>query len=147
MVLHLICGFYNSSKKCWILLSFFIVYVTYLQVSFCKQLLLKIVNFLIKDTGFPLKDETVKTTQNSKNMTIWRLILGFCNQLSNFMVYWMIKHWNKPVLVYKEPYMQENGLNKFRTIVFEISSFVGNPVYESSLIGKWFKRFNPHKFH
>ena len=26
--------------------------------------------------------------------------------------------------------MQENGLNKFRTIFSEVSSFVGNPVYQ-----------------
>ena len=39
----------------------------------------------------------------------------------------MIKQRNKPVFAYKEPWMQENGLNKFRTVV---SSFVGNPVYE-----------------
>ena len=37
----------------------------------------------------------------------------------------MSKHRNKPVLVYKEPWMQEKGLNKFRTIVSEVSFFVG----------------------
>ena len=41
----------------------------------------------------------------------------------------MIKHRNKPVLACKEPGMQENGSNKFRTIVSEVLSFVGNPVY------------------
>ena len=40
----------------------------------------------------------------------------------------MIKHRNKAVLAYKEPWMQNNGLNKFRKIVSEVSSFVGNPV-------------------
>ena len=29
-------------------------------------------------------------------------------------------------MVYKEPWMQEHGLNKFCTIVSEVSSFVGN---------------------
>ena len=33
-----------------------------------------------------------------------------------------------PVSAYKEPSMQENGLNSFRTIFSEVSSFVGNPV-------------------
>ena len=40
----------------------------------------------------------------------------------------MIKHRNKPVLADKEPWMQQNGLNNFLTIVSEVSSFVGNPV-------------------
>ena len=40
----------------------------------------------------------------------------------------MIKHKNKPFLVHKEPWMQENGLNKFRRIVSEVSFFVDNPV-------------------
>jgi len=40
----------------------------------------------------------------------------------------MIKHRNKPVLADKEAWMQQNGLNNFRTIVSEVSSFVGNPV-------------------
>ena len=44
------------------------------------------------------------------------------------MVYVMIKHRNKPVLSNKESWMQENELNNFRTIVSEVSSFVGNPV-------------------
>ena len=43
------------------------------------------------------------------------------------MVYVMIKHRNKPVLSNKESWMQENELNNFRTIVSEVSSFVGNP--------------------
>ena len=46
----------------------------------------------------------------------------------NIMVYEIIKHTKKPVLAYKEPWMRENGLYKFRTIVSEVSSFVGNPV-------------------
>ena len=37
-------------------------------------------------TGLPTKDETVKTTQNSKNMTILSLLFGFCSQLSILMV-------------------------------------------------------------
>ena len=41
----------------------------------------------------------------------------------------MTKHRNKPVLACKEPRLQENGLNKFLTIVSEDSSSVVNPVY------------------
>ena len=37
--------------------------------------------------------------------------------MSILVVYEMIMHKNKPVLDYKEPWMQKNGLNKFRTIV------------------------------
>ena len=57
-----------------------------------------------------MKNETVKTTQNSKNMTILSLVFGFFIQLSNLMVYLMTNalHINKPVLAYKEPRMQEN---------------------------------------
>jgi len=40
----------------------------------------------------------------------------------------MIEDKNKVVLGYKEPWMQKNRLNKFRTILPEVSSFVGNPV-------------------
>ena len=42
----------------------------------------------------------------------------------------MFKYINMQVLASKEPRMQENGLNKFRTVVSKVSSFVGNPVYE-----------------
>ena len=31
---------------------------------------------------------------------------------------------NTPVFAFKEPLMQENALNKFRTVVSEVSSFV-----------------------
>ena len=44
----------------------------------------------------------------------------------------LIKHRNKPVLAYKEPWMQENVINKFRKIVSEDSTFVGNPIVEQS---------------
>ena len=44
------------------------------------------------------------------------------------MVYGMIKHRYKPVLANKEPWMQENGLNKFHTITSEVASYFGNPV-------------------
>ena len=40
----------------------------------------------------------------------------------------MIQNRNKPVLSYKEPWKQGNELNKFRSIISEVSSFVGNPV-------------------
>ena len=61
-------------------------------------------------------------------MTIWGLIFVFCVQWNNLMVSEMIKHRNKPILAYKETWMQESGLNKFRTIVSEVSSSMGNPV-------------------
>ena len=44
------------------------------------------------------------------------------------MVYKVIKHKNKKVLAYKEPWMQVNGRNKICTIFFDVSFFVGNPV-------------------
>ena len=47
----------------------------------------------------------------------------------------MIKHRNKPGSAYKKAWMQENGQNKFRTIVSEVSSFLGNPVYLFYRIG------------
>ena len=77
---------------------------------------------LSSSTGLSTKDETVKTTQNYKNMTIWSLIFGFCIQLSI-----LIKHRNKPVLVYK-PWLQETRLIKFRTSIFEVSSLASNSV-------------------
>ena len=48
------------------------------------------------------------------------------------MVNLMIKNKNKPFLAYKEPWMQENGVNKFHTLV---SFFVGNPVLQLAV---WF---------
>ena len=45
--------------------------------------------------------------------------------MSMIMVYQMIKHRNKPVLAYKETWMQGNEQNKVRTIVYEVSSVVG----------------------
>ena len=41
----------------------------------------------------------------------------------------MIKHRNNPVLAYKRPRMQKNVLKKRLTIVSDVSSLVGNPVY------------------
>ena len=75
-------------------------------------------------------DETVKTTQKLKNIPIWSLFFGCCIQLNSLMVYKMIKHRNKTVLAYKAPWIQENGLNQFRTNVSEVSFFVDNPVHE-----------------
>ena len=43
------------------------------------------------------KNETGKTTQKFRNMTIWSLIFDFCIQWSIFMVYKMIKHRNNPM--------------------------------------------------
>ena len=37
-------------------------------------------------TGLPTKDESIKTTQNSKNMTVLSLNFGVCIQLSSLMV-------------------------------------------------------------
>ena len=54
-------------------------------------------------TGLPTKDKTVKTTQNSNDMTISSLFLGFCIQICNLMVYLTIKQRNKLALAYKEP--------------------------------------------
>ena len=56
------------------------------------------------DTGLPTKDETVKTTHNSKTMTILSVVLieyfdGFLNDQVQ----------KKTSLAYKEPWMQENG--------------------------------------
>ena len=79
-------------------------------------------------TGLPTKDETVKATQNSKNMTIWCVIFDFCIQFCILMVYGMINH-RYTVLAEKEPWMQENWLYKFHSIVSEVSFFVGNPVH------------------
>ena len=44
----------------------------------------------IVNTGLPIKDEIVKTTQNSKNMMI--SFFGFFIQWSILMAYKMIKH-------------------------------------------------------
>ena len=62
----------------------------------------------------------------------------------------MIKHRNKPVLACKELRIQENGLNKFHTIVSEVWSFVGNPVNITSAtfilrIKKFYTRKNSIK--
>ena len=45
------------------------------------------------------------------------------------MVYEIIHRRKKPVLAYKEPLIQQNGLNKLSTIVSEVSFFVGNSVH------------------
>ena len=71
---------------------------------------------------------SVKATQNSKNMTIWCVIFDFCIQFCILMVYGMINH-RYTVLAEKEPWMQENWLYKFHSIVSEVSFFVGNPVH------------------
>ena len=43
-------------------------------------------------TGLVTKNETVKTTQNSKNVTIWSLIFGFSIQSSILMVNKMLMY-------------------------------------------------------
>ena len=50
----------------------------------------------------------------------------------------MSKHRNKSVLAYKEPWIQEKELNRFRTIVSEVSYFVGNPVDKNSHFSQLF---------
>ena len=62
------------------------------------------------------------------------------------MVYKKIRHRNKQVLTYNEPWMQENGLNKFRTIVSEVLSFVDIPVsLQNTLKNKKGYRFESDK--
>ena len=46
-------------------------------------------------TGLPTKDKTVKTTENSWNMTVPGLIYVFCLSYSNVMAYSMICQRNK----------------------------------------------------
>jgi len=69
---------------------------------------------------------------DTRYMTISSLIFGFCIQFSILMVYQIIKHRNYPVLAYKEPWNQENGLNNFRTIVFKVSIFKNFSIILSS---------------
>ena len=47
----------------------------------------------------------------------------------------MVKHRNKPVLAYKEPWKQETGLNKSPTIVPEVTFFMGNPAVPNQYTG------------
>ena len=69
-----------------------------------------------------------------KTQKIWQFKALFLVHGFNIEFKWFTK-WSsteqKPVLAYKEPWMQENGLNKFRTIVCKVSSFVGNPEHHS----------------
>ena len=79
-------------------------------------------------TGLPTKDQTVKTTQNSKNMTSWSSNFGFCIQLSILIVYLMIKPKISQFWPTKNP-----ECKKIRTVVFRVSSFVGPSVYINRL--------------
>ena len=54
-------------------------------------------------------------------------MFGFCIQLNILNFNQMIKQRNKEFLASKETWMQENGLDKFRTIVSEVSSLGGEP--------------------
>ena len=74
-------------------------------------------------TGWDFKDDPNHSKNDDSKLAFW-----FSTQLSILMIYKMIKRINKPVLVDKEPWMQGNGLNKFHTIVSEVSSFKCNPV-------------------
>ena len=54
-------------------------------------------------------------------------------------VYWSFTKWLRTEisqfwLTYKEPWMWENGLNKVRTVVSEVSCFVGNSVHWLNLV-------------
>ena len=49
------------------------------------------------------------------------------------------RHRNNPVSAYKEPRMQENCLNKFRSIVSEVSSLVCKPVHCTLCIVSYLK--------
>ena len=82
-----------------------VLYLSRKELKSLKNLL----NFFLKSTNYVRKstkssccneDETLKTTQSSKNMTIWSLIFGFL-QLSIFIVKLLIKHRNKSVLDYR----------------------------------------------
>ncbi len=53
----------------------------------------------------------------------------------------MMKHIKKPVLGYKEPWMQENGLKQYRTIVSEVSSFVQGYLNREALETTWLYLF------
>ena len=53
---------------------------------------------------------------------------------------------DKPVLACKEPWMQENELNKFCRIVSEVSSFMGgNPVNMSHVFIHYYNQHNSDK--
>ena len=75
-------------------------------------------------TGLPTKDQTVKTTQNSKNMTIWSSNFGFCIQLSILIMYLMIKPKISQFWPTKNPKCKK---------IRRVSSFVCPPVYISRL--------------
>ena len=62
-------------------------------------------------------DETVKTTQIK--LEAWFSVSAF-KFISQF--------WPTRFL-----WMQENGLDKFSTIVSEVSAFVGNPLYQNEM--------------
>ena len=55
---------------------------------------------------------------------LWTFMKNIYTGLCLMNVYEMIKPRNKPDMAFKEPWMPENGLNEFRTIVSEASSFV-----------------------
>ena len=61
--------------------------------------------YSVSHKGWDCKDDP-----NLKNITIWRENFGYCNELSILMVYWMIKHRNKPVNQFwpeRKSWMQE----------------------------------------
>ena len=75
-------------------------------------------------------------------MTDWSLMFGFCIQLNILNFNQMIKQRNKEFLASKETWMQENGLDKFRTIVSEVSSFVGSLVHAHAISISTLTTFN-----
>jgi len=82
-------------------------------------------------TRLPKKDETATTIKNSLNMTIPSLNYVLCIYNSILLAYLMIWQRKKQVYSRKENHeFQET--EKLTTVVSEVSSFVGNPVYLSS---------------
>ena len=78
--------------------------------------------------GLPTKDETVKMTRNTWNMPIPGLIYVFCPRCRNIMAYSMIwQKKNKFTVAGNHQYRKTENI-KFRTVVFEVSSFEGHPV-------------------
>ena len=62
-------------------------------------------------------------------MTIPRFKYVFCPKYNLLMAYYMIWQAEKKVYSCSESYIQENRLYKLCTVVSEVSSFVGNPVF------------------
>ena len=74
--------------------------------------------------------QKMRLSRRPKTPKIWRFEAWFL-----VSAFWWFTKWLSTEIsqiwptIYKEPWMQENGLNKFRTNVSEVSSLVGNPVH------------------